>query len=154
MTSAPDDFVQQLRDRLEAGAREYGDQSFVRPVSAIVTELEQELVDLPGWTYILWCQAARKLNLTRDQRALRESFLQQIHDRLVRNDRGNATSPTGGARGAMFLLEVLCIDFFEFAQQTKRRLQPIARQIEVAQAIERDTYRGRRGSIRDPRSDD
>jgi len=70
--SAADDFVAQLRERLEAGAREYGDQSFVRPVSAIVAELEQELVDLPGWTYILWCQAARKLNMTVARDAVRE----------------------------------------------------------------------------------
>jgi len=154
VTSAADDFVQQLRERLEAGAREYGDQSFVRPVSAIVAELEQELVDLPGWTYILWCQAARKLNMTRDQSALREEFVQVVHDRLLRHDRGDRNCPTLGAAGAMFLLEVLCVDFFEFAQQVKSRLQPIARQIEVAQAITRDEYRGRRGGTRDPRSDD
>lgn len=154
MTSAANDFVQQLRERLEAGAREYGDQSFVRPVAAIVAELEQELVDLPGWTYILWCQAARKLNYTREQSALREEFLQVVANRLVRNDRGDRNSPTAGAAGAMFLLEVLCVDFFEFAQQVRARLAPIARQIEVAQRIDRDPYRGRHGGTRDPRSDD
>lgn len=49
-------FVGILRARLEVGAREYGDTSFERHTEAIIGEVEQELLDVVGWSYILWCR--------------------------------------------------------------------------------------------------
>ncbi len=46
-------FVQQLRARLEKGAREYGDSSFDRPTAELFDEIEEELVDIAGWTVVL-----------------------------------------------------------------------------------------------------
>ena len=41
-TEAFDGFVREVRQRLEAGRREYGDQSFQRPPAELVQELQQE----------------------------------------------------------------------------------------------------------------
>lgn len=48
-------FVGRLRDRLEAGAREYGDQSFTRPANALVDEIQH----VCGWALILWVRLDR-----------------------------------------------------------------------------------------------
>lgn len=142
--------------RLDAGTAEYGDQSFVRPVTKTVDEFNQELLDEAGWLYVLWCQAARKANFVRDQRSLRAIWRQNMHHRMSRNDRRRAFDHPAAPNGesAMADIEVLVLDCYEHRQRMLQRLQPIARAIEVAEAYRPEPYRGRRGSIRDPRSDD
>lgn len=49
-------FVAAVSGRLEAGAREYGDHSFRRPAGELVREIEQELLDVAGWSFILWAR--------------------------------------------------------------------------------------------------
>jgi len=152
------DFIAAVSARLDQGAREYADQSFVRPVSATVDEILEEQLDQVGWCYVLWCQAARKTDATRDQRDLRFLFLQQLEHRIRRNDRRKPHEAGPTARSQMDEIEVLALDLFEQGVQLRRRLLPIARAIEVAQLIApdpyRQTYRARRGGTRDPRSDD
>jgi hypothetical protein len=46
--------------RLDAGQLEYGDRSFSRPSSELLDEIEEELLDVIGWAYPLWCRL-RKL---------------------------------------------------------------------------------------------
>lgn len=45
-------FVERVRARLEAGREPYGDRSFERPMSELVGEIEQELLDVCGWAFI------------------------------------------------------------------------------------------------------
>lgn len=155
-TNAVDAFLELVDSRLQAGEREYGDQSFVKPVAKTCVELEHELADLVGWLYVLHCQAARKGNFTKDQKALRPSFIEDMRRRLHRNDRGRrGDAALVGIHGLMTDIEVLAMDVFEFAEQFRRRLKPIARAIEVAQVVpNRHEFQGRRGGYRDPRSDD
>lgn len=47
-------FVEQVRTRLQKGARQYGDRSFTRPVPELVGEIQEELADVCGWSFILW----------------------------------------------------------------------------------------------------
>jgi hypothetical protein len=152
--SAIDDFLQDLDARLAAGALEHGDRSIAKPVSAILDELEQELIDLPGWSFILWAQACRKTTDRRNPTELRAQFLAQLRRRLLHNDRGTEVSATSGPLGCMNLIEILCLDFFEFSQRVRERLRPIARAIEVSQVMDPDQYRGRRGGMPPPRSSD
>lgn len=49
-----DRFVARLRARLAAGAREYGDRSFTRPLPELIDEIQQELEDVAGWGLIAW----------------------------------------------------------------------------------------------------
>jgi hypothetical protein len=49
-------FCAEVQKRLEVGAREYGDGSFRKPDAALVREIEQELLDVMGWGFILWCK--------------------------------------------------------------------------------------------------
>lgn len=153
MIDTNDGFLEQLAARLDAGAQAYGNQSMARPVEAVVEEVRQELLDEVGWIYVLWCQAARKAWGPTAEEGLRNRFLADMRHRLARNDRGTpGTSPGSGAMVAMNDLQILAMDCVAHAFQVERRLAPIARSIEVAQAIQ--PYRGRRGGIRDPRSDD
>lgn len=50
------EFVAAVHRRLEVGAREYGDASFTLPASDLVAEIEQELLDVMGWGFILFCR--------------------------------------------------------------------------------------------------
>jgi hypothetical protein len=52
-------FLDMVRARLDAGAEEYGDQSFARPCDALLAELEEELLDVAGWASILFARAHR-----------------------------------------------------------------------------------------------
>lgn len=46
-------FAAAVRSRLEAGARAYGDASFARSPAELVGEIEQELLDVCGWAFVL-----------------------------------------------------------------------------------------------------
>lgn len=153
MIDTADDFLAGLAARLEQGEIKYGNQSSVRPVAALVEEIRQELLDQVGWVYVLWCVAARKAWGPTPEAELRQRFLGDMRHRFARNDRGSPqTTPGASAQVCLTDLQVLAMDMFEHAQRVERRLQPLARAIEVAQAI--DPYRGRRGGSRDPRSSD
>lgn len=47
-------FAGEVGARLEQGAREYGDQSFSKEPRELVREVEEELLDVAGWAFILW----------------------------------------------------------------------------------------------------
>jgi hypothetical protein len=53
------EFWLRLRERLEAGARSYGDASFRREPVELAVEIEQELLDVCGWAFVLWCRLRR-----------------------------------------------------------------------------------------------
>ena len=154
MTDPVTEFLDEVGVRLDAGAAEYGNQSFMRPVAATVREILEEQLDQVGWCYVLWCQATRKTPMVRDQVTLRQVFRQDLEHRIRHNDRRVPHDGRAGAANSMQEIEVLALDLFLQNAELKRRLLPIARAIEVAQLIEPNNYRGRRGSIRDPRSDD
>ena len=58
-------FWLRLRERLEAGARSYGDGSYRRELAELAGEIEQELLDVCGWAFILWCRLRRLAPLVR-----------------------------------------------------------------------------------------
>jgi len=47
-------FMAQVYKRLEAGRQTYGDKSFTRPPGELAGEVEQEILDLAAWSFILW----------------------------------------------------------------------------------------------------
>ncbi len=73
-------FVEAVRSRLDAGRVTYGDSSFTMPVSQVGNEIAQELMDLCGWSFILWLRveslqaeladAQEQLSAVREQAAL------------------------------------------------------------------------------------
>jgi hypothetical protein len=48
------DFTAAVRSRIEGAAPEYGDDSFYLPSGRLAREIELELLDIPGWSFILW----------------------------------------------------------------------------------------------------
>jgi len=49
-------FIKNVFSRLEMGALTYGDTSFERPPGQLLEEIEQELLDQAGWSFIMWCR--------------------------------------------------------------------------------------------------
>ena len=58
-------FSLRLKQRLEAGAKQYGDVSFRRDLGELTGEIEQELLDVCGRAFVLWCRLRRLLPLMR-----------------------------------------------------------------------------------------
>lgn len=46
-------FVDKVLHRLKAGQRAYGDKSFSMEPEVLLTEIEEEILDICGWAYIL-----------------------------------------------------------------------------------------------------
>ena len=53
--------MREVEKRLEKGAREYGDSSMERDTDDLLVEIQEELADVTGWSFILW----RKIELLR-----------------------------------------------------------------------------------------
>jgi len=47
-------FVAEASSRLEAGRLDYGDRSFTLPPAELAREVEEELLDVAAWAFILW----------------------------------------------------------------------------------------------------
>jgi hypothetical protein len=47
-------YTDEVFSRLENGKRAYGDSSFERPLESLITEIQQELMDVSGWAFIQW----------------------------------------------------------------------------------------------------
>lgn len=52
-------FIQSIYRRLEMGRLQYGDESFDKPLSLLLHEVEQEVIDQAGWSFILWSRLQR-----------------------------------------------------------------------------------------------
>jgi len=50
------EFTQALYERLGRGEAEYGEASFQRPPAVLVDEISEELLDVCGWSWLLWCR--------------------------------------------------------------------------------------------------
>lgn len=151
------EFLDEVGARLDAGAREYGDQSFVRPLAETERQILEESIDQVGWLYVLWCQATRKTDMVRDQAALRQLFRERVDHRIRRNDRRNpvAAAHDRSALGLVADLEILAVDLFAAHMALARRLRPLVRSLEVTAALPaRHLSSGRRGGMPDPRSSD
>jgi len=64
MTRSDDDaevarFLSMVRARLEAGRDEYGDRSFSRAPTELIGEIEEELLDVVGWSAVLFAKVQR-----------------------------------------------------------------------------------------------
>jgi hypothetical protein len=59
MPDAFREFSTLVRNRLAQGREMYGDESFKRPPLELVGEIEQELLDVYAWSFILWSRLQR-----------------------------------------------------------------------------------------------
>ena len=48
------EFIERLEERMEKGYEEYGDKSFDRTPAELITEIEEEILDICGWAVILY----------------------------------------------------------------------------------------------------
>lgn len=55
-----EEFCERLWDRLMAGRREYGDDSFRRSVEALLEERDEEYLDGAGWSFISYAAMRRR----------------------------------------------------------------------------------------------
>lgn len=50
------EFLETLAARLATGAAEYGNKSFNKTRAQLKQEMEQELLDIAGWAYVMWAK--------------------------------------------------------------------------------------------------
>lgn len=50
------EFTAALHGRVSRGRDTYGDSSFHRPFADVLEEIEEELLDVAGWGFVLWCR--------------------------------------------------------------------------------------------------
>jgi hypothetical protein len=53
------EFFDLISRRLEVGTKVYGDHSFLRPPAELAGEIEEEILDICGWSFVLWCRLRR-----------------------------------------------------------------------------------------------
>jgi hypothetical protein len=56
------EFIAALQRRWARGARDYGDQSFKAPLLETRDQILEEIEDIAGWSFILWCQIKERLD--------------------------------------------------------------------------------------------
>jgi hypothetical protein len=49
-------FAAAVEARLQQGTTTYGNASFTRNPADLASEIEQELLDVCAWSFILWCR--------------------------------------------------------------------------------------------------
>ncbi|HEX7422875.1 MAG TPA: hypothetical protein VF311_03160 [Terriglobales bacterium] len=49
-------FAAAVEHRLDKGAVTFGNRSFTLPPGELAGEVEQELLDVCAWSFILWCR--------------------------------------------------------------------------------------------------
>lgn len=54
-------FIEELKEKMDAGHREYGDGSFGLPPEKLIKELKEEALDICGWGMILWVRLEEML---------------------------------------------------------------------------------------------
>lgn len=52
-------FIEDLELKLERGRKEYGDSSFNKETYPLLQEIQEEIVDICGWSIILWTRLER-----------------------------------------------------------------------------------------------
>lgn len=52
-------FLGQVRARLERGREVFEDRSLERPATELLTEIQEELADVCGWSALLWSRLER-----------------------------------------------------------------------------------------------
>ena len=72
------DFADEVRERMQAGRRTYGDKSFKLPFQTLMAESQQEAVDLAGWPYMAWRQLRQRLDALPKSDALRWPIIQAM----------------------------------------------------------------------------
>ncbi len=67
-------FMEAIRLRLEAGRQNYGDRSFVESPVKLAGQVEEELLDVCGWSFIMWTRLqALQNNIPVNQQAIETS---------------------------------------------------------------------------------
>jgi class 3 adenylate cyclase len=59
-------FITQLRERLQAGEIEYGDVSFDRPLVEVIGEMQEEVLDIAGWGFVAFVRLEQLKRLAQE----------------------------------------------------------------------------------------
>jgi len=73
-------FMKRLEKRLRQGHREYGDRSFGRPLFLLLSEVEEELLDVSNWAFFGW---TRIHELREKVRVLEDKLDEEEMERLL-----------------------------------------------------------------------
>jgi hypothetical protein len=147
-------FIEFVHERLEKGARDYGNKSFERSTQRNVGEVLCEQFDTAGWIFVLWVQArthGKQVDLTKDVRA---RFERQFFDAIATQvDLGLKFEPEDSMKSPAAIcdeLVKLAAYAFESWALLRRRLDiAVSRLIQIPVSAVRGPadVRGKRGSF-------
>lgn len=70
-----------IKPRLIYGAQRYGDISFNRKLRELFEEIELEFIDIPGWSFIAWCQLlSRRLLTSGEEKKRVNRYMKELED--------------------------------------------------------------------------
>ena len=52
-------FLGEVVSRMKVGSEEYGEGSYERPLGELLSEIQEELVDVAGWSSIMWARCEK-----------------------------------------------------------------------------------------------
>lgn len=79
-------FAEEARRRLRKGAEDYGDRSFAMDLGSLNSEILNELVDVPGWCFVLWIKLRGGPDAFPDREAVQRQFFEAVRQRIVNRD--------------------------------------------------------------------
>lgn len=77
-----DTFAARVKERLQKGREEYGDRSFSKEPSELFGEINEELLDVMGWTFVLWLRLARIESIQRNELQKATTAGQTVSDQM------------------------------------------------------------------------
>lgn len=88
-------FFRKINARLTEGQKLYGETGFAGPALDTVAEIEEELLDIAGWGYILWVKLGRLRSALAD---LEAPLLAKTNPGIIRVSCGNCGRDGWGCR--------------------------------------------------------
>ncbi len=77
-----EEFLENVRARLAKGFQEYGNQSVGRPALNTRAEILEEIEDIAGWAFVMWCQARQRLEAVAERIDAKHSTAADGHNRI------------------------------------------------------------------------
>ena len=75
------EYVIECRSRLMAGAEEYGQVSFSKDPVTLVKEIQEELMDVTNWAFILWSRLQAIKESIANSGEINEAHLSEYTDK-------------------------------------------------------------------------
>lgn len=118
-----------LRARLRKGSDEYGNDSFLRGPVETSREIQEEVIDVAGWCFVLWVQVKQRFRYRDLTAALLEDltteYLLRLRTCLARGVQPSANPSYGTEQDFLRAIEALAVRAIRDWQDLQVRLSKL-----------------------------